>query len=233
VSDAPVDAVIFDLDGTLVDHVGSVTAALHAWLPSLGVVATDDLAEAWFDAEERHFPAWRSRQISFAEQRRRRLRDFLPLIGIDPGADKDLDAIFAGYLACYEAAWTTFPDVDAALTALADTGLKTAVLTNGTVEQQTAKLNAVGLRGRTGPVFTAEELGAAKPDSSTYLTVCTQLDVNPGAALHVGDPYELDVLAPRAAGLRAVLLDRADRGPYDEPHRITSLDQLADHVAGT
>lgn len=231
--EAPVDAVIFDLDGTLVDHVGSVTAALHGWLPSLGVVATDGLADAWFDAEERHFPAWRSRQISFAEQRRRRLRDFLPLIGIDPGDDKDLDAIFAGYLASYEASWTKFTDVDAALNALDDAGLKTAVLTNGTVEQQTAKLKAVGLRGRTGPVFAAEELGAAKPDPSTYLTVCTQLDVHPGAALHVGDLYELDVLAPRAAGLQAVHLDRADRGPHDEEHRITSLDQLSDHLTGT
>ena len=68
-------AVIFDLDGTLIDHVGSVTQALEAWLPEVGATPTEELTAAWFLAEEKHFPAWRSREITFAEQRRRRLHD--------------------------------------------------------------------------------------------------------------------------------------------------------------
>lgn len=229
---APIRAVIFDLDGTLIDHVGSVTAALEAWLPTLGIIATHDLVDAWLDAEKRHFPAWRTRQITFAEQRRRRLRDFLPLVGVSLSDDQSLDLVFGGYLDCYEASWTTFDDVDAALAALAETTLKIAVLSNGTVQQQNAKIDAVGLRGRVGPVFTAEELGAAKPDPSTYRTVCARLGVQPRLALHVGDLLDLDVLAPRAAGLQAIYLDRADQGPYDETERITSLDQLPGRVAG-
>lgn len=77
-----VQAVVLDLDGTLFDHVGSVRAALRAWLPSLGAEATDALVTAWFAAEERHFRAWCSREVSFAEQRRRRLREVLPLAGL-------------------------------------------------------------------------------------------------------------------------------------------------------
>jgi putative hydrolase of the HAD superfamily len=46
----------------------------------------------------------------------------------------------------------------------------------------------------------------------------------------VGDRYDLDVLAPRAVGLQAVYLDRADRGPVDEPDRIRSLHQLASRI---
>ena len=225
--------MIFDLDGTLVDHVASVTAALHSWLPTLGHAATDDLVAAWLAAEERHFPAWRARQITFAEQRRQRLQDFLPLLDITPGTDKDLDDVFAGYLRHYAAAWIKFDDVDAALVALARTSLKTAILSNGTVEQQSAKIEAVGLSGRVGPVFTAEELGAAKPDPSSYLMVCAHLGVQPGHVLHIGDLYDLDVLAPRAAGLQALHLDRADRGPHEETHRITSLDQLPDRLTTT
>lgn len=41
--------VIFDLDGTLLDHEASVIAALRAWLPSLGVRQTDDLAAVYLD----------------------------------------------------------------------------------------------------------------------------------------------------------------------------------------
>lgn len=64
--------MIFDLDGTLIDHVGSVTTALEQWLPELGASLTDKLSAAWFEAEDKHFPAWRSREVTFAEQRRRR-----------------------------------------------------------------------------------------------------------------------------------------------------------------
>ena len=180
---APIQAVIFDLDGTLVDHIGSATAALRAWLPTMGVTPTSELVDAWFAAEERHFPAWRKRQVTFVEQRRRRLRDFLPLLGITPQDDESLDLLFADYLTRYEASWTKFDDVDGALAGLAEPALKIAVLSNGTAAQQNA--------------------------------------------LHVGDRHDLDVLAPRAAGLQALYLDRTDRGPYDESERITSLDKLS------
>ncbi|MFJ2298495.1 HAD family hydrolase [Oerskovia paurometabola] len=222
-----VAAVVLDLDGTLLDHDGSARAALAAWLPSLGVEPTDELVEAWFAAEERHFSAWSSREIIFAEQRRRRLRDVLPLAGldldVDLGSDAELDEVFAGYAACYEASWTAYDDVEPMLAVLQDLPVRLAVLTNGTDEQQHAKLGAVGLVGRLGPVFTAEGLGVAKPDPQSYLLVCAALGVDPRDVLHVGDRYDLDVVAARAAGLRAVHLDRTGQGPFEEPARITSL----------
>jgi putative hydrolase of the HAD superfamily len=89
-----IHAVIFDLDGTLVGHVGSVRRAPRKWLPELGVRATVDLIAAWFEAEEKHLPAWRSREVTFAEQRRRRLRDFLPLVELLVGEDAELDEVF-------------------------------------------------------------------------------------------------------------------------------------------
>jgi putative hydrolase of the HAD superfamily len=137
------------------------------------------MVAAWFAAEERHFPAWRACQITFAEQRRRRLRDFLPLLGITPGNDASLDDVFVGYLRGYEASWTKSDDVDAAFAALAENNLKTAILSNRTVEQQNAKIMALGLSGRVGPVFAAEGLGEAKPAPSSYLMVCTQLGSSP------------------------------------------------------
>ncbi|MEV7963569.1 HAD family hydrolase [Oerskovia paurometabola] len=229
-----VAAVVLDLDGTLLDHDGSARAALAAWLPSLGVEATDELVAAWFAAEERHFSAWRSREITFAEQRRRRLRDVLPLAGldldVDLGSEAELDEVFAGYAAHYEASWTAYDDVEPMLAVLQDLPVRLAVLTNGTDEQQHAKLGAVGLVGRLGHVFTAEGLGVAKPDPQSYLLVCAALGVDPRDVLHVGDRYDLDVVAARAAGLRAVHLDRTGQGPFEEPARITSLAGLTELV---
>lgn len=229
----PVRAVILDLDDTLFDHTGSVVAALRQWLPALGIEPTGAHVDAWFAAEARHYPTWLAGQVTYQEQRRRRLREFLPALGRNPGTDAELDELFSGYHAHYRASWVPFDDVEAAVAAISAAGLRVAVLTNGTTQQQNAKLDAIGLHGRVGPVFTAEQLGLAKPAPETYLEVCTELRVHPGDALHVGDQYDVDVAGARAAGLQAVHLDRHGRGPHDERRRIGSLTELPAHFGRT
>src|ERR1019366_739683 len=70
----------------------------RAWLPSYGLSNEDIEAviPLWSDLERRHYPAWRAGEISFQEQRRRRLRDFLPAVGRTVQAAR-LDAVFAEY----------------------------------------------------------------------------------------------------------------------------------------
>ncbi len=226
------DLVILDLDGTIIDHRGAVRQALDLWLPAFGQVSGDELFEAWIAAENRHFPAWRSREISFAEQRRRRLRDFLPLIGQPVGDEDELDRVFDGYASAYAASWAAYPDAEPALEVLAASGVRLAVLTNGTDEQQNAKLSAVGLQGKTGPVFSSEALGVAKPGHRSYLEVCDRMQAQPSRTVHVGDLHDLDVVAPRQAGLQAVHLDRYDAGPHTERLRVSSLAQVPGAIAG-
>jgi putative hydrolase of the HAD superfamily len=224
--------VLLDLDGTLIDHDGAVVDALRGWLPTLGVSAGVDVVELWFLLEERHLASWRERRISFPEQRRRRLRDFLPAVGVAFADDEDnLDNLFAGYLGWYEHSWRVFDDVEDSLTAIRRAGMQTAVLTNGTVKQQNDKLARTGLAGRVGPVFTAEELGAAKPAAEAYLAACQRWGLPPEAVLHVGDRYDLDVRAARKAGLRAVHLNRSGELVPGGRARIASLRELVGLLA--
>jgi len=111
----PVDLILFDLDGTLVDHDGAAAAAVEQWLLEVGWAAAGDVAALvvdWDEIAERHFPAYRTRQTTFQGQRRARLREFLPRLGIDAStwSDERLDTVFDGYLAAYEAAWRPYPD---------------------------------------------------------------------------------------------------------------------------
>lgn len=219
-------AVVFDLDGTLLDHRRSTHAGLTRWLEQRGQVWTDDIERAWFRAEDEHFGAWRRGEISHAEQRRRRLRDFLPVIGRSVGDDDDLDAVFREYLAAYQASWIGFDDVDAALEEVAGRGLATAVLTNGTRELQEAKLASLGVLDRIGPVLCAAEIGVAKPHPDAFAAVCDRLGLPAGEVLYVGDEHEVDIVGARAAGLRAVYVDRGQAEPVEEDERITSLNEL-------
>jgi putative hydrolase of the HAD superfamily len=75
-------------------------------------------------------------------------------------------------------------------------------------------------------VWTVEDLGVAKPDPDAFRTACARWGRPPESVLSVGDRHDLDVLPARAAGLSAVLLDRAGTGPADEPHRVGSLRDL-------
>ena len=187
---------------------------------------TPALTRAWFEVEDRHFDAWRSGLIDFQEQRRRRLRDFLPLLGRAVGPDDELDASFAGYLGWYERSWRPFPDVRPAVDALVEAGFVLAVLTNGRAEQQHAKVRAIGIADALAAVLTSDEVGAAKPAPEAYLATCRRLGLEPGRVLHVGDRHDLDVLAARAAGLQALHLDRDGRHVEPPEGRIASLTEL-------
>lgn len=219
-------AVLFDLDGTLIDHDAAAAAALRAWLPSYGLSPgeIEALIPVWSVLEQRHYPAWRAGQITFQEQRRRRIADFLTVIG-QPAPASRLDAIFAGYLTRYEAAWTPFRDAAPALRRVRAAGLRTGLLTNGDQEQQTAKLAASGLAELCGPVFASSDLPAAKPDRRAYLEACRRLHHSPDQVLMVGDNYDLDVVAARSAGLTAIHLDRYGNQAHASD-RISTLHDL-------
>ncbi|GAA0951991.1 HAD family hydrolase [Kribbella koreensis] len=204
-------AVIFDLDDTLFDHYSSVVATLRAWVPVLGGgELTDEHVAQWFVAEHRNFELWLAGELSHQDQRRGRLRDFLPAVGHPvPTGDAELDEIFSGFLDRYPQYWTAFPDALPALEVAKSNGWRIGVLTNGTVGQQNAKLAAIGLAGHIDVVSTSEGLGVSKPVPESYLLTCAALGVDPADALMIGDNLEKDVLGARAAGLAAEHLDRA------------------------
>jgi len=219
--------IAFDLDGTLVDQERAATSGLRRWLESLGVQPTTELTAAWLRIEETHVHQWREGVITWDEQRRRRLRDFLPLIGQGVGDPDELDRQFReGYLPAYEASWTAYPDSRPTLVELGARGFAIAIISNGEDAQQNAKLARTGLADLIPVVLTADGLGVAKPNPAIFTRACELLGVEPASVLYVGDKHDLDVVAPRAAGLRAVHLDRADADACGEVKRITDLAQL-------
>jgi HAD superfamily hydrolase (TIGR01549 family) len=204
---------LFDLDGTLVDQRSAALTALRQVVRGAGSAAllADELVESWWVLERQHMQEYLSGECSFAEQRRRRLRSFLPALGEPVPGDTGLDAWFAGrYLAAYEAAWSCYPDVVPCLEALRVLPVppRRAVLTNGDPGQQRAKLARLGLLGYFEAVLTPTELGVAKPDPAAFTGACRRLGVAPGRASSVGDWLEGDAVAAAQAGVAGIWLDR-------------------------
>ena len=212
-------ALLLDLDDTLVDHRGAADRGLRSWLTGLGLADSpadlERLVERWFVLEARHYERAQRRELTYAEQRRVRIREFLP--GWDLADDELADDVFAGFLGCYQAAWRAFDDAAAFIERARAAGLPVGILTNGDQAIQTEKLRRTGLLRRDVPVFASSALPAAKPDPRSYLSACSALGSEPAATLMVGDSLRHDVVGAQRAGLQARLLDRYGRYDARQP----------------
>ncbi len=187
------------------------------------------MARRWSEISIPHYARYQQRLATFAEQRRARVREFLP--HLDLRADDAADREFDGYLAVYQPAWACFPDAVRTLRRVRAAGLLAAVLTNGNQEHQQLKLERVGLTDEVDALFTSDQFPLGKPDPRTFAGSCERLGVAPSDAVMVGDSIDNDVEGAVGAGLGGVLLDRLDRHPDTEHTRIRSLDDL-DVTAG-
>jgi putative hydrolase of the HAD superfamily len=203
--------VLFDLDGTLVDHEAASRKAVVDWARSLDSnldVDDDALCGEWLRLEGEHFSGYLTGALSFAEQRRQRVTGYLSYLGLSPTPDAEVDAHFNEYLRRYEGAWTAHPDARPCLDRLIAAGVVTGVLTNGDEEQQQAKLRAVGLSDCFTVVVASSTLPQPKPAVEAFQSACERLGREPRDVSYVGDNLQTDATAAQAAGLRGVWLDR-------------------------
>jgi putative hydrolase of the HAD superfamily len=202
------DAVLFDLDDTLLDYSTARDAGIRAWVRQVDAARhTGDAVRVWRELEERHFRRYSQGEVSFDEQRRARLRDFWP--HLSEAADDELDRAFAAYFAHTEAAWSPVPGAVETVQALVRR-MPVGVLTNGIAELQARKLRVLGLADVA--LFASSELPAAKPDVRAYEVACTELGSTPSRTVMVGDDLTNDVEGAMLAGLRAIWFARgADR----------------------
>jgi putative hydrolase of the HAD superfamily len=221
--------VLFDLDGTLVDHRGAADAAVAQWAVRQGAPtdAAGRVAAEWVRLEALHFPAYLGGETTFQEQRRRRVAGLLAFLGRPVPDDDALDGLFDSYVELYEAAWVAYDDVVPALGSLTDAGVSLGVLTNGDETQQRAKLRAVGLLDRFDCVVASSSLPASKPAAEAFTAACERWGRSPEAVFHVGDNLHLDALAATEAGLRGVWLNRSSEQPDVAPElTVTSLSEV-------
>ena len=220
--------VLFDVDDTLVDHSGAQRNAIVSYLASLGLDHDASAVRRWRAAEERHFGRHLTGELTFQGQRRARVREMLAAHG---GADLDdaaADAWFAGFTTRFEAAWTTYDDVAAALDMVASRELVVGIVTNVGAERQRRKLEIVGLGDRFDVVVGLDTLGFGKPDPRVFRHACELLGTQPRDTVFVGDRLDHDAVGARDAGLRAVWLDRSGMAGADVPDGVTRVASLAE-----
>jgi putative hydrolase of the HAD superfamily len=98
------------------------------------------------------------------------------------------------------------PQAAAALAALADRGVRAAVISNSNGSVRSI-LTDLGLARRLEFVIDSAEVGFEKPDPRIFQLALERAGLEPEDAVYVGDLYSVDVLGARGAGLEAMLMD--------------------------
>ena len=213
--------ILFDIDDTLLDDSGAISAGVTVLHGALGLSnPIHEFTALWRQSQERHFAAYLAGQTTFQEQRRARIRE----VAGRPLSDADTDQLFRTYLTGYESAWGLFTDALPCLDQLC--GYRLGVLTNGDAAQQRNKLQRTGILSRFECVVISSECGAAKPSREIFRYACGLLGVEVSDVIYVGDRFDLDAQAARDAGLVGVWLDRRQCRRQEAAPVISSLKEL-------
>lgn len=222
----PITTVVFDADETVVDLRPAVTGALGAVLaemrrltPMAAALTVADLAEDWPPV----FAAMRAAPTP--DIRRAALARSLARVGLDAELDRITEIFFAQRFALS----CPFADVLPALAALR-TAYTVGFATNGN-----SRADRCGLAGEFAFEVYAHEGGLPKkPAREFFAAVVEAAGCEPASVVHVGDSWAHDVEAARAAGLRAVWLNRAGaQRPAGPPPdgEVRSLAELPELLA--
>ncbi len=157
--------IVFDIDGTLMDHGAAAGEGLDSFLHLIGAEPTPSLGDAWLRAEQERFTAWREGKVSFAEQWRLRMANLFEVLGKPVSGEAQPNQFFGSYLAEYERAWQVYPDVPSCLEELCDRGFEMVVFRNGDDQQQNIKLERIGVCEYFSCVLTADSLGNRQASS--------------------------------------------------------------------
>ncbi|WP_276298873.1 HAD family hydrolase [Halorussus lipolyticus] len=218
---ADVDAVLFDLDGTLVEYERSPGELLSLAFESAGYDPFFDVDEYFARFEDHLAPG-----VSIREGRANCFAAIADDCGRDPKEGRAVADAFAAERD--HSRVERLPGAKSALDALAG-DYPLGVVTNGPPEMQTTKLESAGLADYFETVVFGGHDAPAKPDPEPFDVALAELGVETDRAMHVGNSVSSDVAGAHAAGLRSVWVPAEDGSePEPEPHH--SFSSLADFV---
>ena len=190
-------AVLFDLDDTLIDFQYSRRHGLYAargLLPALAPVPLEEL-ELVDDAQLHANRQTLGGSLSDDEARLERLRGICRHYELDPD-ERAVAKAAAAYAREQQSNARLVPGVPELLNALRGR-VKIGVITNGPSARQRGKLEHFDIRpGDLDALAILEEVGTAKPDPKIFRYALAGLGLAPERVTMVGDSWEVDVLCP-------------------------------------
>lgn len=182
-------AVLFDLDGTLLDTARDMARSLNRLLKETGKHPLD-------------YNLIRS-EISHGA------RAMIHLICNEEESSARFQQLREHYMDIYQANLAVetvlFPEMETILSHLEENNIPWGIVTNKPSKLTVPLLESMRLYERAATVVCADTVGVPKPDPKPLLEACKAIGVEPSDAIYIGDD-ERDVQAAHAAGMPCVIL---------------------------
>ncbi|QUL57222.1 HAD family hydrolase [Paenibacillus tritici] len=212
-----IQAVLFDLDGTLLDRDSSLLMfareQYHRYSP-LQIVNEEAFIERFIELDN-HGSVWKD-QV------------YQQLIHEFSIQNLDWTALLEDYISNFHKHCTGFPNLLNMLTTLKKQDIKLALVSNGYGQFQYDNFKALHIAHLFDEVLISEWEGLRKPDPAIFMRALTKLGVSAENALFVGDHPDNDIRASRNVGMKAIWKRNDPREAITEADAV--IDDLGELV---
>ena len=187
-------AVLFDLDGTILDRLSCLRVYLYKVVKRLPDV---------FDPVP--FQEYMGRLIELDAyghgDKHQVFRMLEREFGMSPGTGQRL---VDDYETHFPHIAVPFPKAHQTLASLRDSGFKLGLVTNGPITSQQPKIDGLGIAGYFGTVLISGAEGVSKPDPEIFCRAVSRLGVKPEETVMVGDNPVADIGGAKSFGMKAI-----------------------------
>lgn len=189
-----VKAVVFDLDGTLLNREASVKEFIEYQYDRFGHTFRQIDKEAYverFIALDRYGYVWKDKVYQ-------QLIDELKITEVT------WEELLRDYVGGFSRHCVPFPNLITMLDELRGQGSRLGIITNGVGPFQMRNVRALGIPHYFDSILVSESEGIKKPDPRIFERALDRLGVSPVESIYVGDHPQNDVDAAKALGMKAI-----------------------------
>ncbi|MAY54947.1 MAG: hypothetical protein CMQ37_03705 [Gammaproteobacteria bacterium] len=213
-----IQAVLFDLDETLVDRTETMRKFLmgqHKRVTALNSMDCFEYVDACLKYQENGYADKHDAYKLACE-------------AIGPSVANLADLLVEDFKEYYGKEPVLFPGVLDTLSILHKSYIM-GLVSNGRTKVQAAKIEASGIARFFSSVCISEAIGVKKPDREIFIKCLDDLSVKPLDAVFVGDNPSLDIEPAKALGMRAIW---RRNGYFPEPQSCDGIYSNIDELPG-
>lgn len=189
-----INAVIFDLDGTLLNRDASLQKfidgqyeRLNKWI---GHIPKEKYTSRFIELDCRGY-VWKDKVYQ-------QLAGEFDITGIT------WEDLLQDYISQFKNSCVPFPNLISMLEKLRSNNLVLGMITNGKGQFQIDNIRALGIKKYFEKILVSEWEGIKKPDPQIFKRALEQLNVSPNESIFVGDHPKNDVNAAQNVGMKGI-----------------------------
>ncbi|MED4390441.1 MULTISPECIES: HAD family hydrolase [Priestia] len=212
-----IKAVIFDLDGTLLDRDSSLKHFIQdqyeRYSKELAHIPKQKYISRFIELDQKGY-VWKDKV-------------YQQLLNEYDLSNLTWEEMLDDYLHYFPAHCVPFLHMEHVLKELKKKGLLLGMITNGFTDFQWMNIKALRIDHYFDTILVSEQEGIKKPHKDIFLRALKALDVSAEESVYIGDHPENDVLGARGAGIHAVWKkDAFFDGSFTDSYIIEDLKEL-------